>query len=229
MNYLRHYNLLIQRAHNRSLVGYTEKHHIVPKCLGGSDAADNIIILSAREHFVGHLLLMQAYPCNRKLVYAAHMMCVVDPRSQTSRINNREYAWLSEKFAKAISKSQSGKGNSQYASMWVCSSATRISKKIAKGSIIPDGWTKGRNTWKPQEKRQKKAKARGVRKVFRNDSEKRKALYLLDVYKKYGFTSIRQFCLSEFYNKSHVTLTKLWKVYIPNYAILVRQGVSTKL
>lgn len=31
------YNRIIQRAKYRKLVGYTEKHHIIPKSLGGSN------------------------------------------------------------------------------------------------------------------------------------------------------------------------------------------------
>jgi hypothetical protein len=36
---------------------YGEKHHILPKCMHGTDDIDNIIKVSAKEHFVLHLLL----------------------------------------------------------------------------------------------------------------------------------------------------------------------------
>lgn len=38
---------------------YTETHHIVPKCLGGSDDTSNLVKLSAREHFLCHWLLVK--------------------------------------------------------------------------------------------------------------------------------------------------------------------------
>lgn len=37
--------------------GYTEKHHIIPKSMGGTDSPDNIVRLSAKQHFVCHHLL----------------------------------------------------------------------------------------------------------------------------------------------------------------------------
>lgn len=48
---------------NRKL-GYSEKHHIVPKCLGGSDDKFNLVVLTAREHFLAHYLLTKIYPDN---------------------------------------------------------------------------------------------------------------------------------------------------------------------
>lgn len=36
---------------------YKERHHIVPKCIGGTNDKDNLIDLYAREHFIAHKLL----------------------------------------------------------------------------------------------------------------------------------------------------------------------------
>ncbi len=56
--YTRWYNEIIQNAKNRSTISeYTERHHIIPKSLGGSNKKENIAILTAREHFVCHWLL----------------------------------------------------------------------------------------------------------------------------------------------------------------------------
>jgi len=64
MDYEKHYSLLIKKAQKRGTVdGYKEKHHIVPRCMGGTDDKSNIVELTAREHFVAHLLL---YNCIRK-------------------------------------------------------------------------------------------------------------------------------------------------------------------
>lgn len=52
MDYQKHYNRLINRARFRLLEGYTEKHHIVPKCMHGTDDANNIVILLPEEHVV---------------------------------------------------------------------------------------------------------------------------------------------------------------------------------
>lgn len=58
MNYKKHYDILIERARLRVKPdGYSERHHIVPRCLGGSNESSNLVYLTAREHYVAHLLL----------------------------------------------------------------------------------------------------------------------------------------------------------------------------
>ena len=55
---------------------FTEKHHILPKCLGGTDESSNIVILPARAHIICHYLLHLAYPENSSLAHAFAMMTV---------------------------------------------------------------------------------------------------------------------------------------------------------
>jgi hypothetical protein len=45
------YDKFIENRKNRILNGYTETHHIIPKCLKGSDEKFNLIELTPREHF----------------------------------------------------------------------------------------------------------------------------------------------------------------------------------
>jgi hypothetical protein len=52
MNYKNIYERLIQRGKSRTLSEYTERHHIVPRCMGGTDDAQNIVRLTAEEHYV---------------------------------------------------------------------------------------------------------------------------------------------------------------------------------
>ena len=40
---------------------YTEKHHIIPRCLGGDSSTNNLVRLTAREHFICHLLLTKMH------------------------------------------------------------------------------------------------------------------------------------------------------------------------
>lgn len=61
MNYLTHYNLIIERARLRILNGYKESHHIVPKSMGGTNDSANLVNLTAREHYVAHILLAKIY------------------------------------------------------------------------------------------------------------------------------------------------------------------------
>ena len=84
MDYSKHYDLLIKRAQNRTLnTQYHETHHIIPKCLGGNDKPSNLVILTAREHFIAHLLLCEIYPDNDKLAYALWAICNLENPYQT--------------------------------------------------------------------------------------------------------------------------------------------------
>lgn len=100
MNYEKHYNMLMERSKNRTLSGYVEKHHILPKCLGGTDDTENIAVLTPEEHFVAHQLLIKMYPGNRDLIYATQLMTV---HHTASRTNNKLFGWLRKQCAVAMS------------------------------------------------------------------------------------------------------------------------------
>lgn len=71
------YNNIIAKARLRvNQNGYTEKHHIIPKSLGGSDLKDNLVDLTPKEHYICHLLLtkMVEPSLKRKMWYASYMM-----------------------------------------------------------------------------------------------------------------------------------------------------------
>lgn len=101
MNYKKHYDLLVSRGQNRILEGYVEKHHIIPRCLGGPDEKSNIVILTPEEHYVAHQLLVKMYPNNRDLIYAAQLMTV---HHTNSRINNKLFGWLRKQCAASMSQ-----------------------------------------------------------------------------------------------------------------------------
>jgi hypothetical protein len=77
MEYLKIYNRIVERATNRDVLGYVEKHHIIPKCLGGDNKKSNIVLLTAKEHYICHKLLCEIYPNESKLKYAFWRMCNV--------------------------------------------------------------------------------------------------------------------------------------------------------
>ena len=74
MDYAAVYDSLILRARGRVRHGYMERHHIVPRCMGGSDRKDNLVYLTAREHFLAHKLLVRAHPNVRGLWFALTLM-----------------------------------------------------------------------------------------------------------------------------------------------------------
>ena len=99
MNYQKHYDALMNRAKNRLLEGYYETHHIIPRCMGGKNDADNLVDLTAEEHYVAHQLLVKIYPDNSKLVYAANMMTM---SSSDNVRNNKLYAWIRKKVSDSM-------------------------------------------------------------------------------------------------------------------------------
>jgi hypothetical protein len=74
--YTKWYNSIIENSNNRTIDGYTEKHHIIPRSLGGNDDSSNLAILTAREHFICHLLLTKMTTGNAryKMCFALHMI-----------------------------------------------------------------------------------------------------------------------------------------------------------
>lgn len=99
MNYKRIYDDLIESRKNRILLEnvYYEKHHIIPKCMGGSNTKDNIVILTLREHFIAHKLLFKitTNKDKQKMGYALHRMCFINNSNQNERIR-----YTSKKFEK---------------------------------------------------------------------------------------------------------------------------------
>lgn len=71
------YNSIIENANLRiTQSGYNEKHHIIPRSLGGTNKKDNLVSLTPREHFICHLLLTKMTLGNDryKMIYALHMI-----------------------------------------------------------------------------------------------------------------------------------------------------------
>lgn len=102
MNYAAHYDRLINRARNRTLNGYVERHHVHPKCMGGGDEIGNIVRLTGREHWLAHKLLIFIHPNNRRLIHAAVWMA-------SRSANGHVYEWLRRLNAKTVGDAHRGK------------------------------------------------------------------------------------------------------------------------
>lgn len=73
MDYLKIYKCLVSKRQNTPVVYEYENHHIVPKCVGGSNDPSNLVKLSKREHRFVHLLLPKIYPQSSGLKVAANL------------------------------------------------------------------------------------------------------------------------------------------------------------
>lgn len=104
------YYAIIANANSRQVVGYVEKHHIIPKSLGGSNSKSNIVRLSAREHFICHRLLtkMTDGDNRRKMVYAMNMLLAKNTKQFRYVPTASTYSVLKEEFRQVNPFSQPG-------------------------------------------------------------------------------------------------------------------------
>ena len=94
MNYQRIYNEIVENSLKQSRSKYDaiyyESHHIIPKCLGGSNEKNNIVLLTFREHFICHHLLCKIHKNDTdnyyKLSTALRRMC---SKNQFQKIFNQ--------------------------------------------------------------------------------------------------------------------------------------------
>ena len=94
MNYYRIYGDFIRdRMGKPPPGGYTELHHIYPRCLGGSDEPNNIIQLTPEDHFRAHLLLAKAYPKVRGLQLAPLLLSGLDINLTVTRTRASQVAY----------------------------------------------------------------------------------------------------------------------------------------
>ncbi len=111
--YTRIYYSIIDRAKNRVLNGYTEKHHIIPKSIGGSNTKDNLVKLTPREHFICHLLLPKMLEglSRRKMTFALTNFTNRARHGSTSiyKIGGRSYQTIKENASIHMSAVQKGR------------------------------------------------------------------------------------------------------------------------
>jgi len=195
MNYTKHYNLLIQKAQTRQLEGYVERHHIVPRCIGGTDDKSNLVELTPEEHYVAHQLLVKMYPDNDSLVYAANKMTV---SSKKVKRTNKRYGWLKRKYLK-VCKKRIGDKNPSFGSKWYTNfilkecikvqpkdfkyyeSQGYVNKRVFNFSLYDDKGNKKKNykPWKPSSSR--KLSKDQVIDIFYSDKSQNKLSKLYNI------------------------------------------------
>src|SRR5258707_319526 len=105
MDYKRIYKTLMSRAIGRDLDQYTERHHILPKCMGGTNDPSNIVRLTPEEHFLAHQLLVRMHPEHRGLVFALRAMTL---NVQGLRPNNKRFGWIRRRVSEALREQRTG-------------------------------------------------------------------------------------------------------------------------
>lgn len=147
MNYKKIYESIINFRKENLPSGYKELHHIKPKSLGGDDCLENLVYLTAREHFICHFLLTKMFLKESFEWYKmnhAFMMMKASSYTHNRYFNSRLYKSCKTNFSQTMKKNTRGKNNSQYGSKWIHHTELKISKKIPKSNPIPEGWKTGR-------------------------------------------------------------------------------------
>ena len=151
MNYKNVYESIIRKRKQEIPKGYTEKHHIIPRSLGGNNEKNNIVKLTAREHFICHLLLTKIYPegsiQNLKMCKAFICMIFRKSKNQKRYFNSHWYKYYRERFSKIQSKNQMGENNCNYGTCWIINLQTGDIKRIKKSELetyLQKGYVRGR-------------------------------------------------------------------------------------
>lgn len=103
------------RTHLKKLKHYYERHHIIPRSLGGTNDKDNLVLLTAKEHFICHHLLIKMAANKQiriKMIHAFWRM--TNTPQQAQRITSRIYNSIKEERSRHISNSYKGNGNHFY-------------------------------------------------------------------------------------------------------------------
>lgn len=110
--YLKWYLSLVSKEYSNTT--YSEKHHILPKSLGGTNAKINIVKIPGRVHFICHKLLVRMMvdtKHKKNMIHALNMLASANNKDQyRHQISSREY----EAIRKQLSESMIGENNPMY-------------------------------------------------------------------------------------------------------------------
>lgn len=133
--YFKCYYNIINGAKSRTLTSYYEVHHIIPKSLGGSNNKDNLINLTAREHFICHWLLTKFTEgtYRRSMIFAFNALANLNNSSQP-RYKSKTYELVRKIYAIEKSKEMQGADNHMFGKRHRTESKEKMSDR-QKGKI----------------------------------------------------------------------------------------------
>lgn len=93
---------------------YIERHHIIPRSFGGNNSKHNLVNLTAREHFICHLLLTKMTNGeNRHKMLHAFMLMKGKSDKQQRYINSRLFNSIKKEFGELIRNKKLGTKHTQ--------------------------------------------------------------------------------------------------------------------
>ncbi len=140
--YLKIYNLIIENASKRPKLNrrksYFELHHIIPRSLNGSDDKDNLVQLSAREHYICHQILTKITNGRNKLkmLYAFEMMNTTTKTNKKRYVNSKTYERWKVLFSKnKLENFENKRGTKEY-EIWLTNKRNKsLNKRFEKLGI----------------------------------------------------------------------------------------------
>lgn len=153
MNYKKVYDAIIQHTKQRNLKKlpknsknyiYLETHHIIPKSLGGNDDESNLVNLTAREHFICHLLLMKITNDINMILAVNYLSDKFKNPKYNVKINSRIYSMIKTEFSKMQSKRTLGENNPMFGSKYKWINNGKQNKRLLITEPIPDNFVLGR-------------------------------------------------------------------------------------
>jgi len=102
--YKKWHDNIIAKAQNRTLEGYKEMHHIIPKSCGGTNDKSNLVALTAREHYIIHVLLTYCIITRYKFKMIKALNCISNMRTKYLKRDFKYSSKLYEKNKKMYSE-----------------------------------------------------------------------------------------------------------------------------
>ena len=238
MNYRKIYENIIANRIDNPPTGYAEKHHILPRSLGGGDTRENIVSLTAREHFICHFLLAKMYPKNTNSWYKMNHAFIIMKASNVDQyryFNSRLYESCRSNFSAVMSQLQSGENNSQYGKRWIHLPSQKINRSILKTEKIPDGWKEGRRfNWADQNTCNvckthigpNASMCKDCAYDAKRETNKQNAYAEFKKYLNSEFDSLTSYASNN--GTSQPRLTALFKKHIVGYADIQQHGIKVK-
>lgn len=116
--YTKWYFDIISSARSRTMSGYTEQHHVIPKSLGGNNKKENLVNLTGREHFICHWLLTKMVSdTKQKYQMWNAFSCMLyreNPSQDRYKVNSKTFECIKKAGSTIKSKMWSGEGNPMY-------------------------------------------------------------------------------------------------------------------
>lgn len=127
------YYIIIRNAQNQQRSKkdgiYYEKHHIIPKALGGNNNTSNLVLLTSKEHYICHRLLVKftSNEFKQKMSYALWGMINKQNKFQRRFITSRSYSQIKKDMQESLSKARKGKTLEE---LWGIAKATSIRNNL---------------------------------------------------------------------------------------------------